>query len=426
MFNSRKILTNFTFISAFFPSTLYFLFPGNQVQPMYLVGAAPLLFFGIKRTNISNSIYLILILILIFVFISSLASNIEISTILINGLSYIAPLIGFLSIYTNVNYLSSRALKFTIFLWSIVGCIQYFDIFYLLKPIIASIGKFMIAERFEAFRVVDGADGRGVSFLMAEPAGSAIVIITMIASLIFFRNNLKISKNDFLIYTLLCIVMMYLNASGTMLILFILFLLGLIINTRYGIRIILLILISVIIITFLIRISKFSFSVDNRLIMLILYTIDYVFDIEEMKSLKDFIVSIVGLRFFNTIYSYGSIINNYGLGNGIAGWSDWQIREEIMTILDFDSLLAGNQYIDISGEMKPWSYFSILIFDCGIFGVAAITYLLVRIFRIVRKRREWCYLLPMLVILFFFPPVTLLAPWLLLIYTININRIKNE
>lgn len=426
MLNLRQLFANLTFLSAFFPSTLYFIFPGNQVQPLYLLGAVPLLAFGITKDQISRPIFLIIALILISSLFSAMLSSVEINVIMLNGLSYMAPLIGFLSLYRNIELISVHAFKLVIIVWCMVGSVQYFDILYPFKPTIELLGKFTIADRFEAFRVVGGADGRGVSFLMAEPAGSALIIISMLASLRYFKNCTKITNKEFIVYSLICVFMTYLNASGTMLVLFILFVLGLFFNMRIGVGFILssaFFGIATILLAFALN---FTLDMENRTFMILKLSIDYLLDVDRLVSINDFIVSIVGLRYFNTIYSYGSIFHNFGLGNGIAGWSDWQTREEIMHMLDFDSRLAGNPYIDVSGEMKPWSYFSILIFDCGIFGLGLIAYFLVSFFRFVGKHKEWCYLLPMLVILFIFPPVTLLSPWLLGIYAMKANRARDD
>jgi hypothetical protein len=414
----KKILLNCTFLLSFFPSTLYFLIPSNEVQPLYIISALPLLIYGISDDRISRIAIKFIILIVLYIFLS-LFLDLNSYKVIINGLSYIAPFVGFLVILRNSELLSSKVLFIVIFIWFSVGIIQYFDSFELLKPIIGEIGKFFIADRFEAYRVVGGADGRGVSFLMPEPSGSALVIIAIFGSIQYFYSIGKISFKFYIFFNIITLIMIFLNGSGTCFILFFTYILGLLINKNNKYYIFLIFLP----ITLITLINLISNSViDSRIFILIKMIFDLFINNNEI-SINQFIVSIIGLRFFNTIYSYGSIFDNYALGHGISGWSDLVVQFRVMDLLDLQNLRDSiNPNLDFGDVMKPWSLFSILIYDCGIFALCLILIFCFRVLCLQNKKLNWNYLLPAITVLFFFPPVTILSPWILLIYSIKDNK----
>ena len=416
-----------TFVLLFFPSLIFFLTPNNQIQPLSVIpGIFLVLLYPKKINRVSLNTVHFCILIIIYIFVSLFFFD-NTFNIILNGLSYLAPLICFLAIHNRLHLINPKIFSIIFYLWLIVGCIQYFDFFSSIRPILQIIGEIMIADRFSAARVVDGEGGRGVSFLMPEPSGSAIIILVFLQLTMFLYENKQIGSTKYYIMLAMNSLMFVMNSSGTCFLLYTIFLIGLIFKYRINFLKILqtsFLFLGLMYIYFLYFFDE-TYQV-SRMFEVISYVFKYISGNFDTNDFFIFTIMVGGFRTFSLLISYGSIIENYMMGHGVASWNFTSVTDSVQKSLgvnQFDYANFSNEFL-ITEQIKPWSYASIICFDIGILGLVFLFILIYRIFLDSKTnlRSKLIYFLPATFIVLFMPPISLVAVWLMFAMSLNKNN----
>ncbi|QWD96920.1 hypothetical protein [Polynucleobacter sp. MG-6-Vaara-E2] len=425
-FNIRNeyLITNMIFMLCFFPTTIFFLLP-YETQPLYAIFCIYLICIKIRLDDKLKISILFFLVVLLYVILSVITYDENIFNILINGFSYFCPILLYLSIYNRMGYLSYKVYIFSLLIWLIVGLIQTYDFFSLLKPFLLEIGKLAFSDRF---LVNPTNDGRGAFFLASEPSISAPTIILFIGTGLFFYFK---DKNLIKTFTALmaCIFMVYLNKSATLGVDLLAMLLGLliylfIISKKYRWVVV---VISLAVLFLLINISIY-YSEDSRLFLSIYKIID-AFDSD--RSILDIALELGSARVLPLLLGYMSIIDNYGLGHGIASWAIPGSRELVqdaigINIHDFSYYGYSASTIPYGDIVKPQSFFSLISYDMGIFGLI-VTTIIILVFigksnRLSCSYKSYIFIFPAIVWLLLFGLVTLPMPWVMFAYANYFRR----
>ena len=297
----------------------------------------------------------------------------------------------------------------------------------MLKPFLLEIGKLAFSDRF---LVNPTNDGRGAFFMASEPSISAPTIILFIGTGLFFYFK---DKNLIKTFTALmaCIFMVYLNKSATLGVDLLAMLLGLliylfIISKKYRWVVV---VISLAVLFLLINISIY-YSEDSRLFLSIYKIID-AFDSD--RSILDIALELGSARVLPLLLGYMSIIDNYGLGHGIASWTIPGSRELVqdaigINIHDFSYYGYSASTIPYGDIVKPQSFFSLISYDMGIIGLVVTTMII--LFFIGKSNglscsyKSYIFIFPAIVWLLLFGLVTLPMPWVMFAYANYFRRIN--
>jgi len=143
------------------------------------------------------------------------------------------------------------------------------------------------------------------------------------------------------------------------------------------------------------------------------------------------LVSLGAQRIIPIVLGYGALPQHYGLGHGIASWNVNSVMESVKHYVGIDyasyNNLLGNELW--AGENhKPQSFGSLIAFDMGLVGFLPFLWLIGAIV-FYRKTlfgpqgdNRLVYILPALVWLALLPLIALPAPWLMLLYSLEIAR----
>lgn len=428
-----RYLVNLTFILSFFPSLIYFLTEGNQVQPIYAVFASFIIFiFGIRSSRrLFLSCAALLLLIFGYSVVGVLVNPVSHYTVVINSASYIAPIALVAALHGRLHLISVRSYIFVLFVWGGVGLIQYFPAPIFLKEFLESVGKVLIADRFVAERVVGGEGGRGVSFLMPEPSGSALQITLLFLFPVYLWQLGRLSTRALRISLLIAFLMIIMNASGTAFLLFGITLLAFWMNYEKLKVKTNLVVSFVLIIATLYAHLLISYEADTLSLPRIFEIISWTYRFlggELDRNLFELSIMIGGHRIYSLLIGYFSIFDNLGAGHGVAGWENKFFLENVQRIIGISpaELDYLSPVIAATDEWKPWSYLSIITFDLGLLGFLS-TILLVRELLPNKKRKFGggklaVYWMPALIIILFFPPITNPVSWILLLMAKDLDN----
>lgn len=420
----EKTITNIVFLLCFFPTTIFFLIP-YETQPLYVPFSIYLVCTKFKFDRAHKVALIFMCLVIVYVVISILAYEENYFNIILNGASYLCPILLYLSLYKRMDYLNYKVYLYSLFAWIIVGIIQTYETFTYLKPVLLEIGKLAFSDRF---LVNPTHDGRGAFFLASEPSISAPTIILFLGTGIFFYFKEKILLKSTL-PILAVFFMIYLNKSATLGVVFITLLFGLfmyLFMTINKYRLIFALFLALA--AFLIIDISVEYSESTRLFLSFSKIVEAFLD---DRSVLDIALELGSARVLPLLLGYMSLIDNYSLGHGIASWSMPGHREMVqdaigINIHDFSNYGYSAATIPYGDIVKPQSFFSLVSYDFGIPGlVVVITMIFIFIGRNnekINSCRSYIFSIPAIMWLLLFGLVTLPMPWVMLAYAHYFKR----
>ena len=409
----KSFLLNLAILLSFFPSTLFFLFPNNQIQPVYVIPCIIAL-LGTKLYFIQKDIIPVLVLFMwlfIYFLISLSITNQNLFIIIMNYVSYLSPLILLIALRQNPINFRPGIVFFCLVLWCLVSLHQRFVPVNLIGNLVQEVLQYFIADRFTMYQVSE-ATGRGASGLTAEPAGAAIIFMQFVFFYRYFCQKQVFNLNQKIIWLLLMSALALCIISGTLAILMLTFMIGNFISSTKKLRFLSLscaYLLSCIVLYQLNLLGRVGRIVDD-----LVENLSWLVDTNIFYALTFF----MGLRVYNWIFSYGSLSNNFGLGHLIAGWNDQEVMLNVIQRIGWypnDFAEYTNRTYD-GTLIKPWSYGSIISFDLGVAGLICLAAFALMVLK-VTKRVFLADVLCGFVIIFFFPPVTAASPWIIIAFS---------
>ena len=209
----ERLLTNLMFLLVFFSYFKVIPFIDAENQPVAAVFAAMLLLLFPKLPALAPFTLFASITVL-WACVSILLRSDEFFGIVLRDLfTILAPVTVYLAAKGRLQYIRANVILWTIAIWFVVSCIQYFQFLEIFRgPLTAVLGGAI--SRFS-----DTAAGiRGVSGLASEPAIAAINIFSMMLAIWLFFIQRVISKSVFFLSLAAIAVMIVSNGSGSMLI----------------------------------------------------------------------------------------------------------------------------------------------------------------------------------------------------------------
>jgi hypothetical protein len=427
-------IVNIVYFFCFFPSLIYAVVP-TQTQPIAAALALPLLFLRpIRLNNITLPCLLLLGLMAAYLIVSLLMYPQYAGSILGNGSAYMLMLMLVLALYDKMHLLSPKPLAWAVAIWTAVGSIQALPFPGFIKGAAQATGRLML-ERFVAGRY---EESRGYSLLASEPSISAATIILMMLSVWFFLRQDKLSRGGAAIMMLAVGYMIFLNRSSSIAILLLLVFagagVGAFIRANWALRM-LVFAGSIGVLTGLYFLAVNVGPTSNIRILGFLNTLVTGLTKTAHFDAMRLLVSLGAQRIIPIVLGYGALTQHYGLGHGIASWNVNSVMESVKDYVGIDyasyNSVLGNELW--AGEnRKPQSFGSLIAFDMGLVGfipllwfVGAIAFYRWTIFGL-RGDNRLIYVLPALVWLALLPLIALPAPWLMLLYSLELARPPQE
>lgn len=422
--NINKILINTIFVLCFFPSLIYFLIP-YETQPLYIFFSLIIILkTKLKDRKIIEVSIIFGALVTVYALISlAIYQENTINTIL-HSISYICPIILYISIYNNLNEVKYSSFLTCVIVWIIIGTVQALEFNNIFKEILYEAGKLMFSDRF---LVNPTNDGRGSYFLASEPANSAPTIFLFMATSIFFYLTRGLSV-AVVLGLASSIYMILLNKSAT---------LGVLITSAFMVLIIISIIRKNIYLLYLLiamsLICGFGYIglYDDLNSRLILFIVKLTTLYQEEKSLFDIALEVGTARLMPLLLGYYSLLDNYGLGHGVASWSVPGYREIVQFSIGMEAstfTTEGYSALSIPQNeiLKPQSYLSIIAFDLGLIGIVLVIYLTYIFAGLNTKKNKnlnsYVFLIPGFLWIMLFGMVTLPMPWILFAYANHLNK----
>ena len=403
------MLVRYMLIFTFFPSLLFFVFPNNQIQPVYFIFAA-LIFMKPQNLKIySEGVPLILLLLVMSLYlpITFITYSEFILSTIINFISYLAPMFFFFCFRSSGIQLKVRWFTWVLFIWALVSFHQNFVPKNPIGDLLEEVLRIFIADRFSMYSIAAG--DRGGSGLTAEPAGAALIIVQFISLFRYFFLNGSFRHYEKHIWALLIFLLIISNTSGTLGLLLLVYVIVYFSNTGLYQRF------RMIIAFASGSLALYFLGMSGRIGSIITELIEKS---DMLTSVNIFyaLTVFMGMRVYNWIYSYGSLVANLGLGHLVAGW---QHKENMVSVINtigwkpeyfqnFTNITYANHDF-----IKPWSFVSIISFDFGMLGFL----LMVTFFALCWKKVSQTLRPEFFVgvtILLFFPPVSMATGWFLL------------
>ena len=414
----EQMLMKTSIVLTFFPSLLFFVFPGNQIQPVYILPVL-LILAGSFRTIYRHTLPLfILLLISIPYYMVSIIyySDMAFSTT-INYISYLCPPMFYFALIRSKIEIKSGLLTPILLIWTCILLHQNFAPHNVIGDAIQNFLRFFIADRFSMYSISSG--DRGGSGLTAEPAGAALIIIQFI---FFYRYLVSINGFQFKARVLwvACIALMILsNTSGTLALLLVVYMTA--VSLQFQLRKVFLTAIAAITSITLLYQYNLLGRIGSIFDELLLY-----YETLASTHILFALTFFMGMRVYNWIYSYGSIVNNFSIGHGIGGWQIEQNMRQVIAKIGWNPSDFQN-FTNITYEshifIKPWSFLSIWTFDMGLVAVVFLTLFFAILFRKVERRHRPDFYVALVIILFF-PPISIAVPWLLMGLSLRKNQNK--
>jgi hypothetical protein len=424
-------LVNATFILCFFPSLLYFAFR-SETQPLAALPALFLLFLRpIKIDRLSVPAMTLLVVLIGYSLYSLVRSSSEAGAILLNGGSYAAPVIVFLALYDKLHLVSVRMFRIALWAWFIIGSVQFLHLLPgPLMGLVEDVGKLLITPRFYMITPADSV--RGVNFFTPEPAYAAPMVILLGYTAVYLRQIGRITSKQQWGALAICGAMCVYNLSGTMAFLVLLTGVGAglwWISRRPLKALAVVLLVGVAAFAWLNTVqSEQSAKPDKqvRVMQVVSITADMINGNAGLRPMTALVI-IGGQRLIPMLVCYASLLDNDGLGHGIASWTNTGTMNHLK---DFAGL-SQNDYADyLSFELwkivndNPHSLAAALVVDTGLFGI--IPFIAIIIGAAIRRNDSSSALtVSMLVVaviwLLVFPPITLAVPWLLIAYSVDLR-----
>lgn len=343
----QSTFINLIFYSSFFPYTKLIPFIDSKVQPItFIFSTLYIIIFGLKNSRLLK-IFTIYIYLLIVISILSIY-HFKISSTFLSFISLLIPIISVIPLLSDFKKINLSYFKPLLLIYFFVGLLQYLNLFKYISPL------------FDWFLVINNSiqiGSRGVSFLSPEPSNSAFIIMQF-----FLINQLFFKGRSQKINLLFIMGMVFLNLSGTLFFLLLIYLFGTLIFTFYKTsfknKTTILLLTFFTIVFFSINFQNLSNS-KIRGFILIGNTIEILK--KNNFNFKDY-GFVFGRRFQQLYAGYSEAFKNpikIGIGS---------VNENFKNILLTDYLTNEKRSIDkilTQNQIKPNSYIAYLSFEIG-------------------------------------------------------------
>lgn len=209
----ERLLTNVVFLLTFFSYFKVIPFIDAENQPVASIVAALLLLLFPKRSSLAP-FFLLSTLIVIWACVSVFVRPDNLfGTVVRDLFTILAPLLVYLAMRDRMHFIRPAALAWTIWIWFVVVCIQYFSFLEVFRgPMMAVLGG--LISRFAEESI--GGGFRGVTGLASEPAIAAINIFCMFLSAWLFYIQKAISGRLYGAFLVAIGIMCVANKSGSL------------------------------------------------------------------------------------------------------------------------------------------------------------------------------------------------------------------
>jgi hypothetical protein len=426
-------LVNTAFFFCFFPSLLYFAMSGAENQPVAALVVLPLIFMRPLPINKITLPLLVTICVTILYGIVTIFIYPDITAkIILNAGAFIAPMFFFLVMYDKLDLLSPRPFWIALWMWFVMGFAQYLPLPTGLKSPIEDVLRPIITKRFA---MTTGPGGRGVEFFASEPSVGAQIILLFALTAVFFYHRGKISRAQLCVVFAITAFMAFFDASGTMVMLIGFLGLGYVLHwmtqLRWRSRLTILAAIPLIIVGGWEAIPPLDNTGSDIRAINVLEMVKAYAPLATSEDVVELMVMVGGQRALQLDMSAYSLLDNHGLGHGIAAWSVPPVIEHVkrmagVDITDFAELAFEQE--KLGEDDKPLSYFAITAFDMGVVGLGLLMWCLIQIIffegRIVGpgNGNRLVFVVPAFLWLLQLGVISLIAPWMILAYSLHIAR----
>jgi hypothetical protein len=420
---------NLAFFLTFFPSTIYFILPSLS-QPVAAIAALPLLFLYPTRDGAVTRWILILVLLISAYIVVSLLIYGEIAKeILANGVSYMLPALYLLAMQDRAHKISIRIYRWALWVWLIIGMIQYFRVFSVLQDPLQSVLKVFIADRFlMTHYTVD----RGVMFFSSEPSTAAPIILLFMICALFLRAQRRISRREMLFSMAASLAMAVMNQSGTVVVLIFLAGIGAFFDRLGTLRWRSKLLGLATVALGVWGVGALALVVDSDFrALVVLADFARLADPDRLsgRTVIAGLSAVGGERLVPLLQGYGSIVDHFGAGHGIASWDIESVVTDVekvvgISVFEFPELRGENGVYSPEaplGQTKPQAFLAAIAWDTGVPGLLICIVLLLAVLSVARRERRltehrYLFLVPAIVHCALFTQIPLLAPWLMLVF----------
>jgi hypothetical protein len=432
LLRSETFWVNLAFFLTFFPATIYFILPSLS-QPVAALALLPLLFLFPTRNGVVTRWILILLLVIAGYMVVSLFIYAEIAAkILANGISYMLPPLYLLAMQNRADMISVRIYRWALRLWLGIGIIQYFSFFSFIQGPLQSLLKIFIADRF---LMTHYTATRGVMFFSSEPATAAPIILLFIICPLFFRAQRTMSRGEMLFSISASLAMAAMNQSGTVAMLILLVCVGAfcdwIAALRWRSKVL-----AVAILSFgLWGVGALSLALSSNVrAIIVLAQFARLADPSGYsgRAIVAGLSAIGSERVVPLLQGYGSLVDHYGMGHGVASWNIESVVAHVedvvgIGVFDFAENRSENGVYSPDtgmGQTKPQTFLATMAWDIGLPGLLASVAVMVAVVSVARRQRKlgefrYLFLVPAIIHCAFFSQVPLLAPWLILVFAVT-------
>jgi hypothetical protein len=432
LLRTEAFWVNLAFFLTFFPSTIFFILPSLS-QPVAALAALPLLFLFPTRNGALMRWILILLFLIAGYIVVSLFIYAEIAgKILANGVSYMLPPLYLLAMQNRADQISVRIYRWALRLWLVIGIIQYFGVFSPIQGPLQSVLKVFIADRF---LMTHYTESRGVMFFSSEPSTAAPIILLFILCALFFRAQHAISRREMLFSIAASLAMAAMNQSGTVAVLVLLAGVGAFCDWLGALRWRSKVLAVAILTLGTWGIGALTLALNSNLrAFVVLAQIVRLADPSSFSS-RTMVVGLTAIgseRVVPLLQGYGSLVDHYGAGHGIASWNIESVVahvEKVVGISVFD--FAQNRFENGIytpqagiGQTKPQSFLAAIAWDTGVPGLLTSLAVILAVLSVARRQRRlaeyrYLFLVPAILHCAIFTQIPLVAPWLMLVFAMT-------
>jgi hypothetical protein len=432
LLRTEAFWVNLTFFLTFFPATIYFILPSLS-QPVAALAVLPLLFLFPTRNGTLTRWILILLLVIAGYMVVSLFIYEEIAgKILANGFSYMLPPLYLLAMQNRADMISVRIYRWALRLWLGIGIIQYFSVFSPIQGPLQSVLKIFIADRF---LMTHYTANRGVMFFSSEPATAAPIILLFTVCALFFRAQRNISRREMFFSIAASLAMAAMNQSGTVAVLVLLAGIGAFCDWLGALRWRSKVLAVAMLTLGMWGVGALSLALSTNVRALIVLAQFARLTDPNRNSGRALIAGLSAIgseRVVPLLQGYGSLVDQYGMGHGIASWNIESVVAHVedvvgIGVFDFAENRSENGIYSPgvgAGQTKPQTFLATIAWDTGVPGLLASVAVMLAVVSIARRQRRlaefrYLFLVPAMLHCAFFSQVPLLAPWLMFVFAMT-------
>jgi hypothetical protein len=432
LLRTEAFWVNLAFFLTFFPATIFFILPSLS-QPVAALAALPLLFLYPTRNGALTRWILVLLFVIAVYIVVSLFIYAEIAgKILANGVSYMLPPLYLLAMQNRADQISVRVYRWALRLWLAIGIIQYFSVFSPIQGPLQSVLKVFIADRF---LMTHYTASRGVMFFSSEPSTAAPIILLFILCALFFYAQHTISRREMFFSIAASLAMAAMNQSGSVAVLVLLVAVGAFCDWLGALRWRSKMFAIAILTLGMWGVGALSLALNSNLrAFVVLAQIARLADpsLNSGRAIVAGLSAIGSERVVPLLQGYGSLVDHYGAGHGIASWNIESVVAHVekvvgISVFDFAINRSENGIYQPQagiGQTKPQTFLATIAWDTGVPGLLSSLAVILAVLSVARRQRRlaeyrYLFLVPAIVHCAFFSQVPLLAPWLVLVFAMT-------